>query len=524
MPNSALRYKTLHSMIDARLERERGTIYKTAPLRVALVYPSPYRVGMSSLGYQVIYRILNERPDTACERAFLPDDIAAWRKVGAPLLTYESRAPVGDMDVVAFSLAYELELPGVLECLELAGIPLLAKDRADDPRSPMVVIGGPLTFSNPVPAAPFADVIVLGEAEEAVVEVLDTFEARGGDRAATLDALSERPSGFYVPRRHGELLPPVAKAPDAILPAYSTILTPDTELSNMHLVESERGCHRACSFCVMRRSTNGGMRLAEVERILATIPEYAPKVGLVGAAVSDHPKLVPLVRAIVEGGRQVSLSSLRADRMTPELVGLLAQGGYKTLTVASDGASERLRAMMMKRIRERHLRRAAELVRDQGLRTLKVYMMVGLPHETEEDLDELIRFTLELSSICSVALGIAPFVAKRNTPLDRQPFDGIKTVERKLKHLRKGLSRRVDMRSTSARWAWVEYCLAQGDSRMGLAAHDAWRQGGGFAAWKRAIKAHGGAPVGDAPPPVIPRTRAERLRVHRDDRRVALTP
>jgi radical SAM superfamily enzyme YgiQ (UPF0313 family) len=229
--------------------------------------------------------------------------------------------------------------------------------------------------------------------------------------------------------------------------------------------------------------------------------------------------LIEIVNAIVASGRQVSLSSLRADRLTPELMVGLAKGGYKTVTVASDGSSERLRIMMMKNIRAKHLVRSAELVRDHGLKRLKVYMMIGTPNEGEEDLAELVEFSRELSEICRVAMGIAPFVAKRNTPLDRQPFAGIKVVEQRLKYLRKEIGSRVDLRSTSARWAWVEYCLAQGGFEMGLAAMAAWENGGSFGAWKRAIKSSGAEPRGDAPPPMIPKTRAERLAIRaRTDR------
>ena len=502
--------QSIHALIDERLAAEQGTIFKVAPLRVALVYPSPYRIGMSSLGFQTIYRELNGRPDTVCERAFLPDDVEAWRRSRSPLLTYESRRPVADFDVVAFSLAYELELTGVFECLELSGIPILAEDRG--PRTPLVVIGGPLTFSNPVPAAPFADVILMGEAEEAIHVLLDAVLE--GDVKSRLPAMADL-EGFYVPEVHGDALRPVAKASAHKLPAYSQILTPHTELSNMHLVESERGCSRKCTFCVMRRSTNGGMRLADVDTIMATVPEAARKVGLVGAAVSDHPALIDIVRAIVDSGREIGLSSLRADRLTPELMELLKRGGYRTVTVASDGASDRLRTMMMKHIGERHLRRAAELVRDSGIGQLKVYMMIGVPNETDEDLDELVRFSLELAKITPVAMGIAPFVAKRNTPLDRQPFAGIKEVERTLKRLRLGLGRHVDLRSTSARWAWVEYVLAQGDRRTGLATLEAWRNGAGFGAWKRAFGGLEPAPHTFSPPPMVPTNRAERLAAER---------
>ncbi len=245
---------------DARLTDERGTIFKQAELPFALCYPSPYAVGMSSLGFQTIYRRLNGLQGVAAERAFLPDDSRAARTVADPLRTYESGRPVGDFPVVAFSLAYELELAGLVDCLDMAGIPLLAEERlARAERFPLIVIGGPLTFSNPVPAAPYADVILLGEAEETIIELCDAIRS-STSRGALLAHLASRP-GFYVPPVHGEHPPAVAAADDTLLPAFSQILTPHTELANMFLIEPERGCHRGCTYCVMRRSTNGGMRL-----------------------------------------------------------------------------------------------------------------------------------------------------------------------------------------------------------------------------------------------------------------------
>jgi radical SAM superfamily enzyme YgiQ (UPF0313 family) len=256
----------------------------------------------------------------------------------------------------------------------------------------------------------------------------------------------------------------------------------------------------------MRRSTNGGMRPIDVDEILGNIPEAARRVGLVGAAVTDHPRIVDIVRGVVDGGREVGISSLRADRLNDELVALLRRGGYRTLTVAADGASERLRVSIERKTYERHLLRSAELARKHGLTTLKVYMMVGLPSEEDADIDELVRFTRELVAVHPrVALGVAPFVAKRNTPMDGEPFDGIDRVERKLKRLRQGLAGRAEVRPTSARWAWVEYMLAQGDSRAGLAAMDAWRAGGTFAAWKRAFAEREASPTG--PRARVPSTR-----------------
>jgi radical SAM superfamily enzyme YgiQ (UPF0313 family) len=211
-------------------------------------------------------------------------------------------------------------------------------------------------------------------------------------------------------------------------------------------------------------------------------------VGLVGAAVTDHPRLPAILHHIVvERGLEVGISSLRADRLTSELVGLLKGGGYRTLTVASDGASERMRELVERKTRERHLLRAAELAKEHGLRTLKVYMMVGLPGETDADIDELVRFSGELSKQVRTAFGVAPFVAKRNTPLDGAPFAGIAEVEARLDRLRRGLRGVAEVRPTSARWAWVEYVLAQGGSEAGLRAYAAHRAGGGFAAWRSAF-------------------------------------
>jgi radical SAM superfamily enzyme YgiQ (UPF0313 family) len=305
-------------------------------------------------------------------------------------------------------------------------------------------------------------------------------------RPKLLEALARLP-GVWVPRLHGEQLGPIAQADDALLPARSTVLTANTELRSMFLVEPERGCSRGCTYCVMRRSTNGGMRLVPPATVLASVPEHARRVGLVGAAVTDHPKIREIVRGLVDSGREVGISSLRADRLDDELVGLLARGGYRTLTTASDGASERLRVAIERKTKEKHLVRAAELARTHGMRTLKLYEMVGLPGEGDEDIDELVRFASELSKILPTALGVAPFVAKRNTPLDGSPYAGIRTVEDRLERLRRGLRGKVDVRPTSARWAWVEYVLAQGGMEAGRRALAAHRDGGSFAAWRRAF-------------------------------------
>lgn len=471
------------AIVRERLGDEVGTIVKHAPESVALLYPSPYRVGMSSLGFQQIYRTINETPGRSAERAFLPEDVEAHR--GVPLFTYESGRPVSDFAVVGISVAYELEIAGVVQALDLAGLAPLAEERRA--KDPFVLCGGPLTFSNPLPLAPFADAILVGEADETIHRALDIVFGCATKEEAKRVLAREIPSCF-VPDLHEEL-PEVAKCADALLPAYGAIRTPHTELSNMFLLEAERGCHRQCAYCVMRRSTNGGMRIVPKERILELIPEDASRVGLVGAAVSDHPKIFEIVETLADQGRSVGLSSLRPDRLNDRFVAALKRAGYRTLTTASDGASQRLRDKMQRKARERHLVQAAELARAHGMQRMKLYMMVGLPEETDEDIDELVQFSTGLSKIVPLSLGIAPFISKRNTPLDGLPFAGIKIVERRLARLRRGVKGRVELRATSARWSWVEWVLAQGGRAEGRAVYDAVRAGGSFRDWERAFAA-----------------------------------
>jgi radical SAM superfamily enzyme YgiQ (UPF0313 family) len=475
---------TLRERIRERLADEVGRIFKQAPLTVGLCYPSPYRVGMSSLGYQRIYRALMEAPGLACERAFLDDECEqdAARLPEHPV-TYESLRPIEEMPILAFSVAYELELSGVVRMLRAAGIPPRRRDR--DASHPLVIAGGPLTFSNPLPLSGIVDAIVVGEADTRVVDVVRATAT--APREAQLDAMAAM-AHVFVPSRH-TALPPVGAEDNAVLPAYSAIVTPHTELSNMFLLETERGCSRGCSYCVMRRSTNGGMRIVPSEVVLAAIPSYARRVGLVGAAVSDHPQIVSILNALADRGLEVGLSSLRPDRLATheDFVEALARVGYRTLTTAMDGTSERIRDRLERRARPKHLLRCAELAKKYGMDRLKLYLMVGTPDETDADIDECVAFSTELSRILPVALGIAPFCPKRNTPLDRAPFAGIEVVDARLDRLRRGLRGRVDVRATSARWAWVEYILAQGGEAEGLAVLDAVDAGGSFRAYERAF-------------------------------------
>ncbi|MBN2318085.1 MAG: radical SAM protein [Acidobacteria bacterium] len=471
----------LFNQVRRRVKDEVGVFQKTATLKVALCHPSPYKVGMSSLGFQTIYREINHHPGASAERAFLPDSPEDYRKRRVPVFTYESETPLGDFPVAAFSIAYELELPGLLETLDLCGIPLLRQDRTE--KHPLIIAGGPLTHSNPVILAPFVDLVILGEGEDLVHALLD---AVAGTSRHTLLSRFSRVPGFYVPGLSPGLSE-IARVEQDRLPAYSRILTKQAVWASMFLIEPERGCSHGCAYCVMRRSTNGGMRLVSPDKVLSLIPDHARRVGLVGAAVTDHPEIEELTDKIVASGRRIGISSLRADRLNENLLRILCRGGYRTLTTASDGISQRLRTRIGRRTTEHHLMRAAEMVRNAGMQRLKLYQMIGLPGETKEDIDEGIRFSLELARVVPLSLSISPFVAKRNTPLDGAPFEAIASLERKLSAIRSGLKGKVDVRPSSARWAWVEYMLSQGDENAGLAAMEAWKNGGSFAAWKKAF-------------------------------------
>lgn len=487
------------ALVQRRLGDEVGRLDKDAPFRVALAYPSPYRVAMSSLGYQRVYRALQSMTGVCCERAFLPDgaDEPGFVDVPPPV-TYEGLRPLSEFPVVALSVAYELEIAGVIRLLEASNIPSLASERGEG--FPLVLAGGPLTFSNPLPLAPFIDALVVGEGEGIVEWVIGVIRD-SGNRERALDELATHPHVF-VPSRHGSVLRPVAACDDALLPAWGPIRTPHAELHDMFLIETERGCSRGCTYCVMRRSTNGGMRVVPKEVVLDTIPNDARRVGLVGAAVSDHPRIVDIVRALAERGAQVGLSSLRPDRLKEEFVEALALAGYHTLTTALDGASERLRDAIERRGRAPHYVAAAERARKYGMDRLKLYLMLGLPGETDADVDECAAFVSELSRIVPVALGIAPFCAKRNTPLDAAEFAGVDVVGARLARLRSGLKGRADVRATSARWAWVEYALSQGDEEEGLAVRRAVHAGGRFADYRNELVRLGYAVTGPAGPRV----------------------
>jgi len=468
------------------VEQEQGTIFGTGRYRIALAYPNPYRVAGSSLGFQVIYRLFNEHPDVCCERVVLPDNIEELRRTRKPLCTLESGFPAGGADCLAISLAFEPDLACVFELMELAKIPCLRSERGND--FPPVVLGGPITMSNALPLAPFADVIVMGDGEGAISELIEALleEHDGGTRDQLLQRLAEHP-GFYVPFIHGEQVPSMLVADRTVLPAVGQTWSPNAELSNMFLIEASRGCPRYCSFCVMR-ATAQPMREADPQVLVNHMTVSAPRIGFVGAAVSEYTHIKPVMKEALSRGYGLGISSLRADRLDEEFVGLLRDGGYRTMTVASDAPSQALRGKLKKGLRGKHLIRAAELAAWAKLEIFKLYVIIGLPGESMDDIDELAEFALSIRKIIPrVALGLSALVPKLHTPLGDAEFTPIPTLEKRVKHLRNRLAGKVEIRSISPRWAWVEYRLSQGGMAAGLATYDAYLAGNRFADYKRAF-------------------------------------
>lgn len=489
--------REIESHLRKRYKQEKGVPFRNrdALLRFALLYPSPYSVAMSSLGYLQIYRIANTRPNTVCERAVLPDPehLDRHRRTQTPLVTIESRRLVQEFSLIGISHAYELELTGIVSLFELAGLKPLAKDR--DHRDPLVVLGGPITFSNPRPSAAFADIVIVGEAEEAISLLLARLEqdpgaARGSREAreALLSDLADHP-GFLIPSIQNDYLPPPGKTSDSHLPARSSIWTPEAELSNMMLIEPERGCHRGCTFCVMRRTTNDGMRLVEARKVTDLVPEGVERVGLVGAAVTDHPQIKEILRELVDRrGLRIGISSLRADRLDEEFIGLLYRGGYRSITIALDAASVRLRREIEKNIKNHHIERVVRMAKDAGMRHVKIYVIVGLPGETDEDRAELVDFILQVRKTLPVVLGLSPFVPKFHTPLADAPFAGESEIKKMLNQLRRALAGKVELRGPGAREAYIEYRLAQGGPEHAQAAIEANHLGATLGAWKQVLK------------------------------------
>ena len=526
------------------LARERGTIYKKPggkAVRIALVYPNTYYLGMSNLGFQTIYRHLNERDDVVCERAFLPEPsgLEALSRSRKPLVTLESGLPLGSCDFVAFSVSFENDYPNLVRILELARVPVLAASRTRF--DPIVLIGGAITYINPEPLADFADVMVIGDGEEAAYAYIDRYLAdQGLDRERHLaDTMSL--AGMYVPslqtaspgEREGMEAgmasdagcddsdagcdAPAAEAESAPVgriakqqvrdfedyPAHSAVLTPDTEFGDMLLIEISRGCPRRCRFCAVSY-VYPKFRALKPDTILDVIrsknaslardgKEGLKAVGLVSSAMCDYPHLDELCAGLEETGLRVGVSSVRVDLVPDSLLRLMLKTGLRTMTIAPEAGSERLRKAINKPISSEEILTGARRILEKGIKHLKVYYMVGLPTETDADIEELIEMTRRLAELqreCGepggrLRLSINPFVPKALTPFQWSPMASPKEVRRKLNRIQKALrgTAGVDVKHESLKSAYFEAILSRGGRELSGFVMETARLDGD---WKRA--------------------------------------
>ena len=517
----------LKQKAQSLLAAEQGTVIRDWGGRVsfALVYPNTYAVGMSNLGFQTIYRHLNALPDVVCERVFMPetDDLEEMRRTSTPPLSLESQRPLTDFQMIGFSVTYEGDYVNVLRLLDQAKIPLRAADRR--PHDPLVLMGGVCAFSNPEPIAPFMDFVVVGEGEELVGELLQAYREGYRERETFLDALV-RVEGVYIPERHH-----VAYADDGTIgdvraergapaivvkrrlkqvDAFRTIAavkTPNAEYGHMALLEVGKGCGRGCRFC-LEGQVYRPVRHRSVAALRDTIADLAAqgekRIGLVGACVSDYPWISDLLKIVEDNGMELSISSLRADSLTDDLVASLARGGHRTLTMAPEAGTERLRRAIRKAITDEQLMAACDLVRARGIPNLKTYFMIGQPTETPEDvaaIPDLARRMLERLRVLDptgkpfgkLTLSISSFVPKPWTPFQWAPFDGVQSLNDKLETIKRGVRTFSNIRvlHENPREAALQALLARGDRRVGDFLELAARLDG---EWRRALREWDGDP------------------------------
>jgi radical SAM superfamily enzyme YgiQ (UPF0313 family) len=489
----------IRAIARERLAKENGATVKDwgGRIAVAIVYPNSYYIGMSNLALQTVYSLFNAYPDFVCERAFY-DPPARDSRHPYPVVSMESQRPLSDFAVLAFTLSYEFDYFNMVQTLKSAGIPLYSEQR--DERHPLVIAGGACMLTNPAGVAPFLDAAIVGEGEEIIPSLVGAWrDGLYGDRDALLDEMAGLP-GVYVPTR-----PPIAGAIErqwvhdiASTEAYSTVLTEDTELSNMTLIEVARGCGRGCRFCIAGYVFRPP-RYRPKEQLLGIVEHglaHTPRVGLLGAAVADHPELSELVIGAHELGARVSVSSMRVDNLDPRVLRALAEGGTKTVTVAPEAGSERMRLAINKGVTEEQILEGAARVGEAAATRFKLYFMIGLPGEEDDDVYAMAALGNKIKDRLDAAghgtrlvMSVSPTIPKPWTAYQYEVQAAPEVIKRRQGILKQHLASGIDLRSDSPMTARVDDVLSRADARLAPMLES--MTDNSLGSYKRAIAEHG---------------------------------
>ncbi len=477
-----------------RTLKEEGTITKDwgGRLPIALIYPNSYYLGMSNLGVHAIYKLLNSNLRVVGERVFLDTT-----DKNTPI-ALESGRPLTDFAVLAFTISYELDYFNVISILKAAGIPLFAADR--DESHPLIIAGGPCVTANPMPLAPFFDCFGIGEAEQILPALIPLlFEGSVGPRDNLLRALASTP-GIYVPNYPPEksVVRQYVKNLDDF-PVASVVLTSDTELGDLFLIEAERGCPRGCRFCLVNTAF-APMRFRAVDGIIRQAwggLHQRRRIGLIGPAVTDHPQINEILNGLLKLNAELSISSLRIDTLSDEILTAMEKGKAQTVTIAPEAGSNRLREVINKGISEDDILGAADRIAAHRFTQLKLYFIIGLPTETDDDVEDIVRLTLSIKdrlerqrSNIRLVLNVAPFVPKASTPFQWLPMASPDTLNRRLAILKSRLPLKgVKLNEESPAWSQVQGMLSRGDERAAKVLAN--MEEISLAGWRNAVETYG---------------------------------